>query len=149
MGITFPTNTVQIIDDIRLAVGRPLDFIVVVSSYGCSVCHLDPITNKSDDSFCTVCSGNFWIEELGTVTISAVHITFGPIDLQSWQGGGSLFEGQASAQLKYTDENVVLVDTAKYVVADGKRMEIKSKILRGVKPLNRMILSLQESEKEG
>jgi hypothetical protein len=147
MGITFPNNTVEIIDSIRSVVGRPIDFIVVVSSYGCYNCSLDPITDKSDNSFCPICSGEYWIHDYDTVTVSA-HVNWGPSELESWQGGGILYDGQASAQIKYTNENVVLADSSIYVVVDGKRMEVKKKILRGVQPLNRIILTLEESEKE-
>ena len=55
--IVWPTNTKTIIDNIRGAIGRTVDFYTVASSNPCSVCDLDPVTDESTDSFCTTCSG--------------------------------------------------------------------------------------------
>jgi hypothetical protein len=147
MGITWPSNTVAVIDGIRGAIGRDIEFIVIVSSYECPTCFLDPITNKSEDSFCPTCSGEGYLYDYDEVPVSAV-ISWGPMNLPDWQGGGMLYDGEVGCQIKNTDANVVLVDTAIAVHVDGHTMEIKKTIPRGVQPLNRLLLTLREQDKD-
>jgi hypothetical protein len=145
MVITFPSNTKEIIDDIRGAIGRNVTFYIVASSTACSVCSLDPVTNTSTDSFCPVCSGVYWIETLSGVTTSG-HITWGKADKTNWVTGGQFFEGDCRLQIEYTDSLVSTVDSAKYVIVDDKKLTVRAKELRGVPTLNRVVLTLEEEE---
>lgn len=146
MTIYWPSDTKSIIDDIRDAIGRPVTFYVSTVS-GCSVCSLDPISNESTDSFCPSCSGLYWIPVYSGVEITA-HITWGHSDNPYWYTGGQIYEGDCRIQIEYTPENVVIVDTSDYVEVDGKKMDIRPKILRGVKTLNRILLDLIERDKQ-
>ena len=146
MIITYPTNTVTIIDEIRGAIGREVDFYIIASSISCPVCDLDPITNTSMDSFCIVCSGIYWIPIYDIISISG-HIIWGNADQLNWVTGGQLFDGDCRVQIKHTPENVTVVEDAIKVIVDGKTMKIKNKILRGVKELNRILIDLVEEEK--
>lgn len=146
MGIYFPSNTKQIIDAIREAIGRPIIAEVVTIS-GCGVCSLDPVTNTSTNSFCPVCSGTYWIETVSGAPILA-HVNQKPLDDLQWVTGGKYFEGDATAQVEYSQINLDLIERSRYFIVDGKRFE-KDKIeLRGVPNINRIILILKEMEDE-
>jgi hypothetical protein len=149
MNITFPNNTKEIIDKIRLAIGRPIEFVTTESGTPCpaSGCDLDPIANTSTNSFCLTCSGMYWIPEYGSYTISG-HIAWGKDEILKWESGGQWFSGEAGAQIEYSDTNITILDKTNYVVVDGKKLEIKKKLFRGVKALNRILLDLSEFDKE-
>ena len=142
MIFTFPSDTADSIDAIRGAIGRDVTFSIPTIS-ACSVCTLDPITNTSTDSFCTTCSGEYWIETYTPVVVSA-HVTWGYSEQLGWVTGGQLAEGDCRVQIKYTTVNLNAVDTAKFVTVDGKKLTVIKKILRGVKQLNRILVDLKE-----
>ncbi len=146
MSISFPTNTTTIIDEIRGVIGRSVSFYSATLS-GCSVCSLDPTTDTSTDSLCPVCSGIYWIETLSGTSVSG-HIRWGNVDFLSWQVGGQLFDGDCRIQIKLKSDTLDMIEATKHVVADGKVLEIKSHILRGVPTLNRVLIDLIEKEKE-
>lgn len=146
MVIVFPEGTESIINGIRNAIGRPVIFYVVASSTACPDCFLDPITNTSDDSFCTTCEGVYWIPVLSGVTISA-HISWGKSDQARWETGGVWYEGSCGLQIERTDANIIVVESAVSVTVDEKEMEIRKIIHRGVKNLNRLLLDVIELEK--
>lgn len=141
--ISFPSDTVEFIDDIRDAIGRDTKWYYVASSIPCSGCDLDYVTNTSKNSFCNICSGLYWIPVYGVSTIKA-HITWGKLDTLNWVTGGQFFDGDCRVQIKYTDENITIVDNVKWVEVDGKKLEVKNKIFRGVPQLNRIIVDLVE-----
>jgi hypothetical protein len=146
MNIAYPSNTKTIIDEIRYVIGRDVDFYIPTLS-GCNVCNLDPVTNVSTDSFCLVCSGEYWTKTYSIVTLSG-HITWAPGDIMQWYPGGKVYDGDCRIQIEYTPENNTTVDEADYVVADNKELEIKRKTLRGFKPLNRVILDCIERDRK-
>ena len=118
--ITFPTNTADIIDQIRTAIGR---IIVIDIPYisECPTCSLDPITNVSADSFCPTCSGLYWIPTLSGYPVLA-HITWGPVDNLAWVTGGQLLEGECRVQVKYTSDNLIAVLSGVNYHVDNKVM---------------------------
>jgi hypothetical protein len=144
MTITFPAGTKNIIDQIRLAIGREVDFYTE-TSVPCSGCGIDPVTKTSINPFCNICGGTGYIYNFIITTISA-HITWGGLDTLNWQSGGQIFEGDAGIQIEYTNDNLITVNGCKYVLVDGKKMTIRRKILRGVQPINRILLDLEEEE---
>lgn len=144
--VIWPDSTKQVIDDIRGAVGRDVEFFVVASSIACPTCSLDPITNHSTDSFCPICSGIHWIPVYSGVVVSG-HVTWGSADFQDWQSGGYQFDGDVRVQIEFTVANLDTVDNAVYVHVDDKIMEIKNFILRGVQSINRILIDMIEKEK--
>lgn len=144
--IVISNQMVEIIDGIRTAIGRVVTFYTVASSIACPDCSLDPITNTSTDPFCTVCSGIHWTPVYTASGIKA-HITWGNADQLNWVTGGQFFDGDCRVQIKYTSEHLEIADNARYLVVDNKELTIKSKILRGVPEINRIILDLLEKEK--
>jgi hypothetical protein len=145
MTIVWPNDTGMVIDAIRDAIGREVEFIYVASSYECSGCSLDPVTNTSDNSFCPICSGAHWIDVISGFAVDAV-ITWAPSDRPEWQSGGQMLGGDCIIQVKLEDDILEILPTTKTVVVDDKVMEIKKKQLRGVKGLNRILISLIEKE---
>jgi len=149
MNIVFPTNTTETINNIRNAIGRLTDFYYVYSSMPCpsGACHLDPITNTSTNSWCIICSGNYWIPLYSKQSILA-HVTWGASDLASWQTGGLIYDGDCTLQIAYSGGVEDLIDKTRFVVVDNKQMEIKKSALRGFQGINRVILTLIEKEEE-
>lgn len=143
MNIIWPDNTTEIIDEIRDVIGRDVEFRYVLSSYGCPDCNLDPVTDASDNSFCPTCSGEYWVDVLSGYTAIAV-INWGPSERLRWETGGTMPEGDCVIQVKLTDEIEEILPKTDSVVVDGRIMEIKKRMRRGVQALNRVILSLIE-----
>lgn len=143
--ISWPSDTVEVIDDIRDAIGRDTTWYYVASSIACSGCTLDPVTNTSKNSFCLICSGMYWIPVYDYSTIKA-HITWGPLDRLNWLAGGQMFDGDCRLQIKYTNSNITVVDNVKWVEVDGKKLEVSKRDYRGVPQLNRIIVDLIESD---
>lgn len=146
MGIIFPSNTKDIIDDIRDAIGREVIFNVIASSTACPVCELDPVTNTSTDSFCLTCNGTYWIPVYSGVALTG-HVAWGKSDQMRWETGGQWYEGSCGVQIEYSTENMDVVNDAIYVTVDEKEMEIRKTMMRGVKPINRILIDLIEKEK--
>jgi hypothetical protein len=146
--IIWPSDTPEVTDAIRAAIGRAVEFYTISASEPCPLCNLDPITNTSTDSFCPSCSGEYWIRTYSATTVSG-HITWGHLDQMGWETGGQIFEGDARLQIKYTVANLELVEDVKWLVVDGKKMSIVKVIYRGVPNINRILLDLQEEDKQG
>jgi len=145
MTIIWPDNTDEIIDSIRDAIGREIEFEYLAGTIPCSACSLDPVTNTSDDSFCPVCSGLYWIETISGYTVSGV-VTWGPSDRPEWESGGQMLGGDCVIQVNLDDDILEILPKTKTVVVDEHTMEIRRKQLRGVKNLNRILISLIEKE---
>lgn len=145
MTITFPTNTKDIIDDIRNVIGRNTVWYTVLSDTECTAagCGLDPVTETAINPFCPVCSG------IGQVVVYSGHnilghVTWGYSELLGWVSGGQMDNGECRVQIEYTPSNITIVDTTKWVDVDGKDMQVIKRILRGVQPLNRILVDLLE-----
>jgi len=147
MNIFFPDNTELVIDAIRDAIGREVIFMSGIN-VPCSACGgIDPYTNYALDPFCTVCSGLGYIVTYSGTSVNA-HITWGGVDNQEWTRGGYYFAGDCRIQIKHTPENLNLVNSAKYIVVDGRRLVKDKVIYRGVKNLNRIIIDCRLDEVE-
>ena len=145
MSITFPTNTEDIIDEIRVAIGRDVDFYQLVSTE-CTECSLDPITDTSTNSFCPTCSGLYYINTVSGTTISG-HVTWGNVDTLGWFPGGQVFDGDCRVQIKYTLDNLSTVKNSEYMVVDDIQLRIDDYALRGVKNLNRIVITTSQEER--
>lgn len=143
--IIWPNNTAEVINNIRSAIGRTVYFYILESSEPCSLCDLDPITNTSTNSFCPVCSGEFWIRTYTSIPVSG-HITWGGLDQMDWSKGGQIYTGDARLQIEYTETNLNLVNNVKWLIVDGKKMSIEKVIYRGVPVINRILLDLKEED---
>lgn len=144
MYITFPTNTKEVIDAIRSSIGRPVQFYTELKT-PCSACSIDPVTDTSTNSFCLVCSGAGYVYTYSGTIIQA-HITAGQIDGPQWATGGQYVDGDCRIQIEYTPSNITVVDHAAYVLIDAKKFDVRKKILRGVKEINRILIDLIERQ---
>ena len=145
MTIIWPDNTGEIITAMRDAIGRDVEFIYVASTIPCSACNLDPVTNTSDNAFCVVCSGTYWIDTVSGYTVNA-HVTWSPSDRPQWETGGTMAQGDCLLQIELTDAIEEIIPKTKYVLVDDRTMEIRKQMRRGVKTLNRILISLIEKE---
>lgn len=146
MAITWPSNTTDIIDQIRGAIGRNVTFIVEGEKELCPRCDIDPITNLSIDSLCPVCSGAGYITIYDGVTLSG-HVTWNFSELVQWHTGGQIQSGDCRVQIKYTVSNAETVNNSKWVLVDGREMLITKITLRGVQGINRILVDLIERKK--
>ena len=144
MNISFPSDTKDVIDAIRGAIGRDVYFYTDTPTQ-CSGCSLDPITNTSTDPYCIICDGLHWIPSYTEVSISG-HITWGPSEVMGWVTGGQYIEGDCRVQIEYTSGNLNTLDNTEYVMVDDKRFTIRKRMYRGVPSLNRILIDLSEEE---
>lgn len=144
--ITFPNDTRDTINSIRDAIGRYVTFVSHTVS-GCYNCTLDPFTDTSINSFCPVCSGTYYISIYSGASINS-HITWGQADILNWYTAGQQFDGDVRIQIELTVANLDAVNHCDWIQVDDHCVEIKKKILRGVQPLNRILLDCIELEKE-
>jgi len=147
MQITFPSNTMQVINAIRDAIGRDIYIHYFVTKSGCSVCSLDPINNTSTDPFCPVCSGNYWIP-IYSGEVRKAHIFWKKGQEIDWLPTGTILDGDVTAQIEYSGNIDSILDRTDYVVVDNKKFEVEERIYRGVPTINRIILVLKEYEEE-
>lgn len=145
MKITFPTNTKDTIHDMIETIGRNITFYTI-SAYPCSGCTLDPVTNTSTNSFCTSCSGEYWIEAYSGYTVKA-HITWKYADLKQWETGGWNFLGDGIVKVVISGPIIDIIDSASYIEVDGKYVNIEKITLLGVPELNRVIIDFKERER--
>ena len=144
--ITWPTNTEEVIDAIRGVIGRKVYFYKIDQTTECTVCELDPITGHSTDSFCPVCSGQYYVYTYSGVAVSG-HVAWAGADQLNWLTGGQLFEGDCRVQIKYTVVNEQLLNDTKWVEIDSRTLMIDKIIPRGVPDQNRILIDLKEKEK--
>jgi hypothetical protein len=142
----FPQGTREIINSMINEVGREVTFYVVESLAFCSVCDLDPITNTSIDSYCTTCSGEYWIPTFSGWNVTA-HVTWGKSENRAWDTGGMLDNGDCTVKFIYSGGYEEIVHSSKYAIVDNREMDVEKIILRGIPEVNRIIVSLKEKER--
>lgn len=142
-GVPWPADTERVIDAIRNTIGRQVVFNIIVSSTTCPQCHLDPATNTSDNSFCPVCHGDYYIPVISGVPVSGV-VFWGKSDKPKWYPGGTLLDGDVVIQVKIVHE--VLLERLKNIEVDGRVVEVKAVETRGVPVPNRILLYCKEVE---
>jgi len=147
MIITWPTNTGDITDQIRNAIGRNIQIYFPVSGIACaySGCFYDPSTGLSTNPFCPACNGKYWINSVAYVEMLA-HVTMKGSDIPVWTVGGYIVDGDAIAQVKYTTSGYDTILNASYVIVDSKKYLIKNNSLRGVPSPNRVVMILEQQE---
>ena len=147
MIVTWPSDTKAIITSIIDAIGRDVTFYTATLS-GCSAsgCSLDPVTDTSTNSFCAYCSGTYWIQTLSGYTTKA-HVTWKFADLNKWDTGGYVFNGDGIIKVMYSGDIFNIIDTAEYAVVDNKQVSIEKITLLGVPSVNRIVCDFKLKEK--
>lgn len=148
MTITWPDNTVEIIDAIRGAIGREIILNIAISGIPCPniTDSLDPVTNLSTNQFCPTCHGVYWLNSVSGVTLSA-HVTWKGGDMPLWFPGGFVIDGDCLVQIKYTEETMSWVDIAESFDIDDRSLIKKSVTLRGVPEPNRILVTLVQKDR--
>ena len=147
MIISFPANTRETIENIINSIGRYVTFYTSTQS-GCTAsgCGLDPVTNTSINSFCTVCSGEDWIPTWSGYDIKA-HVTWKYADDVQFHTGGMVFLGDGIIKVMYSGPYMNVIENADYVEVDGKEVDIQRVTLLGVPSINRISLDFKERSK--
>lgn len=143
MTIKWPSNTKDIIDEIRGVIGRDVEFVKNYPGENCPLCSLDPLTRVSTDPFCPICSGHYYITTTSSYLVPA-HINWTSVDGSRFEPGGRIHSGDCKITVEYTDENLDLVNTAAYIVVDEKIMYVEKYDLKGVQALNRIAVELMQ-----
>lgn len=146
-GISWPSDTVTVIDAIREEIGRYITINVTVSGIACSNpnCSLNPITNLSTNQYCSTCHGQYWISTTSGFLVKA-HITWRPSERPIWETGGLIVDGDCLVQMKYTVSGIDAVDNADNFEVDGKTLLKKTVEFRGVPDINRILVVLQQQD---
>jgi hypothetical protein len=145
--ISWPSDTVTVIDNIRDTIGRDITIDVETQGVPCpaSGCGLDPVTQLSVNQFCITCSGYYWINTLSGYVTKA-HITWGDADRSLWETGGTILDGDCLVQIKYTVASESAVANAGRFHVDNKILVKKSVDYRGVPAINRMLITLEQED---
>ena len=148
MTIVWSNDTSSIIDEIRNTIGRGITINIPVTGIACTniLDSLDPVTNLSTNQFCAVCGGKYWLNTISGVSVSAVIIWKGA-EINNQYPGGYVVDGDCSVQIKYTVTSMDWIDRAISYIVDGRTLVKKSIALKGVKPINRIIITLDEKER--
>lgn len=146
MQISFPSGTREVIENIINAIGRDVGFVTSTLS-GCYNCDIDPVTNTSIDSFCGVCSGEYWIPTYSTNNITA-HVTWKFADNNDWKTGGYVWNGDGIVKIMYSGPYMDIVNDTDFMIVDDKIVDIEKVTLLGVPSVNRIILDFKERHKE-
>lgn len=145
MSITFPSDTKEIIDEIRDTIGREITVYTTVSGIACSTCELDPTTGLATDPFCPECSGDYWTSTLSGLSLTA-HIRWSKSEQPMFTEGGIVYEGDCKVTITYSEANLEAVRNSEYFVVDGKELYMKNYIPKGAQRLNRISVILLEDK---
>ena len=146
MAIKFPSGTRDVIESIIDEIGRDVTFYTSTIS-GCYNCDLDPVTNTSTDSFCSICSGIYWIPTWSGHSIKA-HVTWKFSDEDDFQTGGTVFLGDGIIKVMYSGPYMDIINAAEYVGVDGKQVDIQRVTLLGVPSINRIVVDFKQRSEE-
>ena len=143
---SFPTGTREVIESIINDIGRDVTFITS-TTIACTYSgdSLDPVTGTSTNSFCPVCSGNWYIPVWSGTPIIA-HVTWKYSDLNEWHTGGYVFQGDGIIKVMYSGPYMEVINDTEYAVVNGKEVNIEKITLLGVPSINRIILDFKLRE---
>lgn len=141
----FPSDTRVQIEEIINQIGREVTFYLVETLSGCYSCNLDPFTNTSMDSYCEVCSGQYWIPTYSGWSTTA-HVLWGHSEDNDWHTGGIVENGDCMVKFMHSQEAEQVVFSSAYVEVDGRTLNVSKINLRGVPEINRILVTLIERE---
>ena len=138
MTITWPTDTTQVIDEIRVAIGRPVVFHIVVTGET-NPNASDPVTGLAINSF----SGSKWVPSTLDVTVTG-HVRWRGAEQKQYLPGGYLIDGDCSVTVAYADVSSLDLSRIKTMVVDGKTLVVRRLAYKGVQNINRVNFTLEE-----
>lgn len=145
MTITFPSNTKDIIDEIRSVIGREITIYVTVSGVACTQCDLDPTTGLATNPFCSECGGNYWTTTTSGVDVNA-HVRWTNSEQPLYTEGGIIQEGDCKITITYSEDNLEYVRNSHHFLVDGKEMYMKNYAPKGAPSINRIAVTLLEDK---
>lgn len=146
MVIVFPSDTKEIIDDIRDAIGRYITINVTASGTPCPLnCGYDPINDASIDVTCSGCNGVYWMNTTSG-WLTKAHIRWGSADRPIYSPGGKAFEGDCIVTIEYTAESLANIENSESFIVDEKTLILEDFILKGVPNINRITIALIERD---
>jgi len=150
MTITFP-QTKATKDAIRDAIGQVVTFVLEGVATPCPVCsgldQYDPVNESSLNSFCTTCSGLYWIVADVSSGIVA-HVRWRTADQPNMDVGGETMEGDVSITISIDDLSNANIVKIKHIVADSRKVQVYRTIYRGVPTRDRVRFICKEWGKE-
>lgn len=145
MTIVWPSDTKDIIDKIRDAIGRNITVNVAISGTACSTCDYDPVNDESTDPLCPECNGLYWRNTIsGWVTVA--HVRWGSADRPIYTPGGRAFEGDCIVTIEYTASGLNNIENSESFIVDDKELIMEDFILKGVPNINRITIALIEKD---
>jgi len=149
----FPEGTKDAIDEIRGVVGRAVTINVVGRLTACSGCSLDPVTNQSADSFCSICDGLHWMVTVSSYIVSG-HVRWQSADMDMRFAGGIIPFGDCKVTITYNARNLSNVENSLSWEVDGKKLSMERYQLKGIRGAdevhgpNRITVILKEEERD-
>jgi len=149
MSIEFPeTKTIK--DAIRLVIGRDIDF-VFKSFTECPTCsglgYHDEVNESSLNSFCTVCSGVYWIPTESIVTKNA-HVRWRSADEPRQETGGETIIGDCIITISSDALTSIQLGSIQEIRVDERKLVPMRTIPRGVPNIDRYRIIAREWNKE-
>jgi hypothetical protein len=147
MNIIWPSNTREIIDEIRGTIGRDVTIHYTTSGVPCTTCQLDSLTGKSFDPFCPDCGGTGIVTSGLDTTVSG-HVLWNKVNSKYNSPAGNIFTGDCKVTVGYDEEVLTIIESSEYFLVDDVRLYLEDYDLRGVKEINRIAISLRQDPRE-
>lgn len=146
--IMWPESEVKdVLSGILTVVGRSFTINVKQTGIPCPLClaggYLDPVTNTSTNSFCSICYGAYYINNISAISMSG-HVRWINSEIPRWQSGGIIPDGDCKITVAFTDEIRANIENADTFEVDNKILSLKSYTIKGAKSPNRIIITLKE-----
>lgn len=149
MNIEWPSNTTEVINAIRGAIGRD---ILIYNKYDlgpCPICSTDSLLGNTYNPFCTTCSGTGVLSVFSGTTVSA-HVFYPHgVETNYVTQAGEIDMSDCRATIEFSDEILQKVELSSRFVVDDEDLYLKDYELRGVPTPNRIVCYLQEDPREG
>lgn len=150
MALQFP-NTKSTKDEIREAIGQTATFYLGGTFTACPTCsglnHYDEINEASLDSWCTTCSGSYWIVTELTSGIVA-HVRWRTGDEPQYGIAGESFAGDCIITIDINALTSNQISSIIEIRADSKRLVPFRTVKRGVPTRDRVRFLCREFSKD-
>jgi len=147
VNIIFPSNTKEIIDEIRDTIGRNVEIHYTSSGVACTTCTQDSLTGRSTDPFCPECGG-LGYAETSLMYSGMAHVRWTNVDNSYKAPGGKIDTGNCVVTMEYLDTLPAIIDASDYFLVDDIKLYYIDYDLRGVQEINRIAVNLQQDPRE-
>jgi hypothetical protein len=133
-------------DAIRSAIGQQVAFLIRGTPAACPTCTTsgyDPVNESSLNTFCTTCSGTYWIAS-DTIVSRVAHVRWTREDEPNRGVAGSTLDGDCSITIAIDALTADQLGKIKQVTVDSRKLEVYRSIYRGVQERDRVRLICRE-----